>query len=105
MYRHAEKTYLMRNKETHLNILLRQVDIDLTHFCNQDRFYCNSAEHRLAAPIKKYYTKYVQLLGKLSTWREEHTPKSFSSLHYRIGWRNRQIVMTEIDIVRRIKGW
>jgi len=79
MYRHAEIVHWMHNKETHA-IIPQQVDIDLTNICNQDCFYCNSAEHRRAAPVQKHYTEYIQLLDKLATWRE-HTPKSFGSLH------------------------
>ena len=79
MYRHAEIVHWMHNKETHA-IIPQQVDIDLTNICNQDCFYCNSAEHRKLAPIQKHYTKYIALLDKLATWRS-HTPNSFGSLH------------------------
>jgi sulfatase maturation enzyme AslB (radical SAM superfamily) len=79
MYRHAELVHWMHNKYTHA-IIPQQVDIDLTNICNQDCFYCNSAEHRRAAPVQKHYTKYIRLLDQLATWRE-HTPKSFGTLH------------------------
>ena len=79
MYRHAEIVHWMHNKETHA-IIPQQVDIDLTNICNQDCFYCNSAEHRRTSPVQKHYTEYIQLLDKLVAWRE-HTPKSFGSLH------------------------
>jgi sulfatase maturation enzyme AslB (radical SAM superfamily) len=79
MYRNAEIVHWMQNKETH-GIMPQQVDIDLTNICNQDCFYCNSAEHRKQAPVQKHYTEYIQLLDKLVTWRE-HTPRSFGSLH------------------------
>jgi sulfatase maturation enzyme AslB (radical SAM superfamily) len=69
----------MHNKETHA-IIPQQVDIDLTNICNQDCFYCNSAEHRRNSPVQKHYTNYIQLLDKLATWRK-HTPQSFGSLH------------------------
>jgi sulfatase maturation enzyme AslB (radical SAM superfamily) len=69
----------MHNKDTHA-IIPQQVDIDLTNICNQDCFYCNSAEHRRASPVQKHYTNYIQLLDQLATWRE-HTPKSFGTLH------------------------
>lgn len=69
----------MKNKETHA-IIPQQVDIDLTNICNQDCFYCNSAEHRKQAPVQKHYTEYVQLLDKLATWRQ-HTPRSYGTLH------------------------
>jgi len=69
----------MHNKETHA-IIPQQVDIDLTNICNQDCFYCNSAEHRRISPVQKNYTEYIRLLDKLATWRE-HTPNSLGSLH------------------------
>ena len=79
MYQHAELVHWMRNKSTH-SIIPAQVDIDLTNICNQDCFYCNSAEHRSVAPVQKNYAEYIALLDKLAAWRE-HSPKSFGSLH------------------------
>ena len=79
MYRNAEIVHWMHNKETHA-IVPQQVDIDLTNICNQDCFYCNSAEHRRAAPVQKHFNEYTELLDKLATWRA-HTPKSFGTLH------------------------
>jgi len=57
-----------------------QVDIDLTNICNQDCFYCNSADHRAARPVQKKYTEYIELLDKLAAWRS-HSPRSFGTLH------------------------
>lgn len=79
MYRHAELVHWLLNKDTHA-IIPQQVDIDLTNICNQDCFYCNSAEHRRTAPVQKHYTEYIRLLDQLAAWRE-HTPKSFGTLH------------------------
>jgi sulfatase maturation enzyme AslB (radical SAM superfamily) len=79
MYQYAELVHWMKNKET-IGIMPAQVDIDLTNICNQDCFYCNSAEHRAARPVQKKYTEYIELLDKLSTWRS-HSPKSFGTLH------------------------
>jgi sulfatase maturation enzyme AslB (radical SAM superfamily) len=79
MYKSAEIVHWMKNKETHA-ILPAHIDIDLTNICNQDCFYCNSAEHRRASPVQKRYTEYIDLLNKLATWRE-YTPKSFGTLH------------------------
>jgi sulfatase maturation enzyme AslB (radical SAM superfamily) len=79
MYRSAEIVHWMNNQSTHA-IIPQQVDIDLTNICNQDCFYCNSAEHRQTSPVQKNYTEYIQLLDKLSTWRQ-HTPNSFGTLH------------------------
>jgi sulfatase maturation enzyme AslB (radical SAM superfamily) len=79
MYQHAELVHWMKNKET-IGIMPAQVDIDLTNICNQDCFYCNSAEHRAARPVQKKYTEYIELLDKLATWRS-HSPRSFGTLH------------------------
>jgi sulfatase maturation enzyme AslB (radical SAM superfamily) len=79
MYQHAELVHWMKNRETHA-ILPMQVDIDLTNICNQDCFYCNSAEHRAERPVQKKYQAYIELLDKLASWRS-HTPRSFGTLH------------------------
>ena len=79
MYQHAEIVHWMHNRDTY-SIVPASVDIDLTNICNQDCFYCNSADHRAQRPDQKNYTEYINLLDKLSTWRQ-HTPKSFGSLH------------------------
>lgn len=79
MYKHAQIVHWMQNRDTHA-ILPAQVDIDLTNICNQDCFYCNSAEHRAAQPVQKRSADYIQLLDKLATWRA-HTPNSYGTLH------------------------
>lgn len=79
MYKHAQVVHWMQNRHTHA-ILPAQVDIDLTNICNQDCFYCNSAEHRAAQPVQKKYTEYIALLDKLGSWRA-HTPNSYGTLH------------------------
>ena len=56
------------------------VDIDLTNICNQDCFYCNSAEHRAQAPGGPSWHTYIDLLNKLATWRS-HSPNSVGGLH------------------------
>ena len=78
-YQHAEIVHWMNNQQR-LAILPAQVDIDLTNICNQNCFYCNSAEHRKASPVQKKYTEYIALLDKLATWRS-HTPRSTGSLN------------------------
>ena len=78
-YNEAELVHWMRNKET-MSLLPAQVDIDLTNVCNQDCYYCNSAEFRAAEPVQKKYQEYIELLDKLATWRA-HTPKSYGTLH------------------------
>jgi sulfatase maturation enzyme AslB (radical SAM superfamily) len=79
MYQYAELVHWMQNKDT-MKILPAQVDIDLTNVCNQDCFYCNSAEFRAREPVQKKYTEYIALLDKLSAWRS-HSPKSYGTTH------------------------
>jgi sulfatase maturation enzyme AslB (radical SAM superfamily) len=79
MYQHAELVHWMKNRDK-MSILPAQVDIDLTNVCNQNCYYCNSAEFRKNEPVQKKYTEYINLLDKLATWRS-HTPNSYGSLH------------------------
>lgn len=78
-YQSAEIVHWFQNQSTH-SIIPAQVDIDLTNICNQDCFYCNSAEHRKQYPVQKKFQEYIELLDKLSTWRN-HSPRSFGTLH------------------------
>jgi molybdenum cofactor biosynthesis enzyme MoaA len=59
-------------------ILPAQVDIDLTNKCNQDCFYCNSAEFREREPVHRNYEIYIDLIEKISKWRH-HSPNSVGS--------------------------
>jgi sulfatase maturation enzyme AslB (radical SAM superfamily) len=79
MYHTAELVHWMTNRDTKV-LLPAQVDIDLTNICNQDCYYCNSADHRSAAPVQKKYTEYIELLDKLATWRA-HSPNSYGTTH------------------------
>jgi sulfatase maturation enzyme AslB (radical SAM superfamily) len=79
MYHAAELVHWMRNRDSKI-LLPAQVDIDLTNICNQDCYYCNSAEHRAAAPVQKKYTEYIDLLDKLAGWRQ-HSPNSYGTTH------------------------
>jgi sulfatase maturation enzyme AslB (radical SAM superfamily) len=79
VYQHAEVVHWMKNQDTRA-IIPAQVDIDLTNICNQDCFYCNSADHRIAHPVQKRYAEYIDLLDRLAAWRS-HTPNSYGSLH------------------------
>jgi len=79
MYHTAELVHWIKNQSTKL-LLPAQVDIDLTNICNQDCYYCNSAEHRKSAPVQKNYREYIALLDKLSTWRA-HSPNSYGTTH------------------------
>lgn len=79
MYQFAEVAHWMQNQDS-MKILPAQVDIDLTNVCNQDCYYCNSAEFRARVPVQKKYTEYIDLLDKLATWRS-HTPNSYGTTH------------------------
>lgn len=79
MYHSAELVHWMQNRDCKI-LLPAQVDIDLTNICNQDCYYCNSADHRAAAPVQKKYTEYIELLDKLATWRA-HSPDSYGTTH------------------------
>lgn len=79
MYRAAEIVHWMQSPASK-RILPAQVDIDLTNICNQDCYYCNSAEHRRLSPVQKKYTEYIDLLDRLATWRA-HSPNSLGTLH------------------------
>ena len=79
MYPSAEIVHWMKNKDS-MSIIPSQVDIDLTNICNQDCFYCNSAEHRKKSPVQKHYLEYINLLDKLASWRV-YAPNSVGSLH------------------------
>ncbi len=79
MYQFAELVHWMQNKDS-MTILPAQVDIDLTNVCNQDCYYCNSAEFRAKEPVQKKYTEYIDLLDKLAGWRA-HSPRSYGTTH------------------------
>jgi len=79
MYQYAELVHWMKNQDT-MKILPAQVDIDLTNVCNQDCYYCNSADFRAEKPVQKKYTEYIALLDQLATWRA-HTPNSYGTTH------------------------
>lgn len=79
MYQYAELVHWMQNKD-HKKILPAQIDIDLTNVCNQDCYYCNSADFRRDQPVQKKYTEYISLLDKLATWRA-HSPNSYGTTH------------------------
>lgn len=79
MYQYAELVHWMQNKDSK-KILPAQVDLDLTNVCNQDCYYCNSADFRAAMPVQKKYTEYIALLDRLATWRA-HSPNSYGTTH------------------------
>lgn len=79
MYHAAELVHWMHNQDTKI-LLPAQVDIDLTNICNQDCYYCNSAEHRASAPVQKKYNEYIALLDRLADWRA-HSANSYGTTH------------------------
>lgn len=79
MYHNAEIAHWMRHQDTHA-IIPAHADIDLTNVCNQDCFYCNSAEFRARVPVQKKYTDYIKLLDQLVGWRA-FKPQSYGTLH------------------------
>lgn len=79
MYQYAELVHWMKNQDT-MKIMPAQVDIDLTNICNQDCYYCNSADFRQDQPVQKKYTEYIALLDKLAGWRA-HSPNSYGTTH------------------------
>ena len=79
MYQYAELVHWFQNQDSK-KILPAQVDIDLTNVCNQDCYYCNSAEFRKEQPVQKKYTEYIELLDKLATWRA-HSSNSYGTTH------------------------
>ena len=47
-----------------------RVDIDLTNVCNQDCFYCNSAEFREKFLVSGPTPFYYRLIDQLYAWKE-----------------------------------
>ena len=78
MYKEAELVHWMQNPSKKL--LPAQVDIDLTNICNQDCYYCNSADHRAASPVQKVFSEYITLLDKIAGWRN-YSPDSYGTTH------------------------
>jgi len=79
MYQYAELVHWFQNQNSK-KILPAQVDIDLTNVCNQDCYYCNSADFRKEHPVQKKYIEYIRLLDKLANWRA-HSPNSYGTTH------------------------
>jgi sulfatase maturation enzyme AslB (radical SAM superfamily) len=78
MYQHAQVVHWMNNPSK--VIIPGSMEIDLTNICNQDCYYCNTAEYRRQFPIQKDYKEYISLLDKLATWKE-HSPNSIGTLN------------------------
>ena len=78
MYTSATVVHWLKHPRNKV-ILPASVDIDLTNICNQDCFYCNSAEFRAVSPGGPKYQSYIELLDRLASWRA-HSPDSVGSL-------------------------
>jgi sulfatase maturation enzyme AslB (radical SAM superfamily) len=79
MYQYTELVHWMGNNDS-MKLLPAHMDIDLTNVCNQDCYYCNSADFRRDRPVQKKYTEYIGLLDKIAGWRA-HSPKSYGTTH------------------------
>ena len=79
MYHHASIVHWFENKNIK-SILPTNVDIDLTNKCNQNCYYCISADFRESYPVQQKYTTYIKLISRLNTWRK-HSPDSYGTLH------------------------
>lgn len=64
MYQHAQVVHWMNNPSK--VIIPGSMEIDLTNICNQDCYYCNTAEYRKQFPIQKDYKEYLSLLDRKS---------------------------------------
>jgi len=79
MYQHAEVVHWMKNKSSK-KIIPAHAEIYLTNLCNQDCFYCNSADFRKENKGVITFKDAENLINKLSTWRA-HSPDSYGTLH------------------------
>jgi len=78
-YHNASLAHWMLNADKK-KYIPSQIDIDVTNKCNQNCYYCNTADFRNKTPVQQHYTKYIELLEKLNNWRK-HTPNSYGTLH------------------------
>jgi hypothetical protein len=78
MYQYAELVHWMKNPTK--AFIPASADIDLTNICDQDCYYCNSAEFRKEHPTQKTANDYIGLLDKLAGWRA-YKPNSYGTLH------------------------
>jgi len=78
MYQYAEIVHWMKNPTK--TFIPASADIDLTNICDQDCYYCNSANFRKEHPTQKIFKDYISLLDKLATWRQ-YKPDSYGTLH------------------------
>ena len=67
MYQYAQLVHFMKHPE--LVMLPASVDIDLTNICNQDCYYCDSADFRKSHPTAQTIDNYLKLIDQLTTWK------------------------------------
>lgn len=78
MTRYTELVHWMQNRDKKY-FIPACADIDLTNICNQDCFYCSTADFRKESPVQLEYSQYLDLITKLSTWRQ-YAPNSIGTL-------------------------
>jgi len=79
MYENATVAHWLRNQDKK-GFIPQQVDIDLTNKCNQDCYYCISAEFRKNEKTQQKVDDYLLLIDRLSDWHRV-SPNSFGSLY------------------------
>lgn len=69
MYQYAQLVHWMKRKDTVL--LPASVDIDMINACNQDCYYCDSAEFRANYSGHRSVAEYCDLIDRLASWRSK----------------------------------
>lgn len=69
MYQYLQLVHFLRHPAQRL--VPFSVDIDMTNACNQDCYYCESADFRAASPGQQSVQDYVQLLDRLHSWARD----------------------------------
>lgn len=62
-------------------VLPSKVDIDLTNICNQDCFYCNSADFRKKYLVSGHASSYLLLLDQLASWKHHNNNDRIEKIH------------------------
>lgn len=78
MYQYAQLVHWMPRKDSVL--LPASVDIDMINACNQDCYYCDSADFRSRHGGHKSVDQYRELIDRLATWRS-HSDRITGSLN------------------------
>jgi len=67
MYQYSQLVHFM--KHPNLVLLPSSIDIDLTNICNQDCYYCDSADFRKQSPTAQTLDNYLKLIDQLVDWK------------------------------------